>query len=65
MTAPLTLSWNVLRWNFDVDLILGHHVEYIGSMSRLPISVLVMLVKKRQLVGGACQAGQKFSIFGG
>ncbi len=43
MTAPPTLYWNVLRWNFDVecvDVILGHHVEYTGSMSTLPILVL-------------------------
>ncbi len=33
----------MLRWNFDVehvDMILGHNVEYTGSMSRLPILVL-------------------------
>ncbi len=34
---------NVLKWNFDVervDVILGHNVEYTGSMSRMPILVL-------------------------
>ncbi len=43
MTAPHMLYWNMLRWNFDgecVDMILGHNVEYTGSMSRLPILVL-------------------------
>ncbi len=43
MTRPETLYWSMLRWNFDVehvDVILGHNVEYTGSMSRLPILVL-------------------------
>ncbi len=33
----------MLRWNFDVeqvDVRLGHNIEYTGSMSRLPILVL-------------------------
>ncbi len=34
MTAPPTLHWNMLRWDFDmehVDVMLGHNVEYIGQ----------------------------------
>ncbi len=33
----------MLKWNFDVehvDVILGHNVQYAGSISRLPILVL-------------------------
>ena len=43
MTAPPTLYWNVLKWNFDVErvvVILGHNVDYTGSMSRMSILVL-------------------------
>ncbi len=54
MTTPPTLYWSVLKRNFDVergDVILGHNVEYTGSMSRLPILVLECS-KGRQLEGG-------------
>ncbi len=37
MTRPETLYWSMLKWNFDVghvDMMLGHNVEYTGSISR-------------------------------
>ncbi len=36
MTAPPTLYWNMLRWNFDVErvaVILGHNVQYTATRS--------------------------------
>ncbi len=57
----------MLKWNFDVervDVILGHNVQYTGSMSRLPILVLECS-KERQLEGGAHQTEQKYGFFRG
>ncbi len=41
MTTPHALHWDILRWNFEVehvDIILGHNVEYRGSLLWLPRS---------------------------
>ncbi len=40
------------------DVMLGHNVEYTGSMSRLPILVLECS-KGGHLEGGPCQTGLK------
>ncbi len=45
-----------------VDVILGHNVQYIGSVSRLPILVLECS-EGGQLEGGPCQTGLKFGFF--
>ena len=53
----------MLKWNFDVEhvaVILGHNVEYTGSMLRLPILVL-----KRKPPGEGAQTEEKFDFFRG
>ncbi len=45
-------------------MILGHNVEYTGSMSRLPILVLECS-KGGHLEGGACQTGLKSGFLRG
>ncbi len=57
----------MLRWNFgveSVDVILGHNVEYTGSMSRLPILVLECS-NRSQLEREPCQTEEKFGFFRG
>ncbi len=57
----------MLKWNFDVehaDVILGHNVEYTGSVSRLPILVLECS-KARQLEGGHAKQDWKVAFWGG
>ncbi len=46
-----------------VDVILGHNVEYIGSMSGLPISVLECS-KGGHLKRDGCRRGFNFGFFG-
>ena len=61
------LYWNVLKQNLDVervDVILGHNVEYTGSMSRLPILELEGS-KGSHLERGPCQTEEKFSFLQG
>ncbi len=65
MTTPHTLYWDILSWNFeveDIDMILGHYIEYRGSMSQMPIWVLECS-KLHQLEGEARQRGWKFDFF--
>ena len=45
-------------------MILGHNVQYTGSMSRLPILVLECS-KGSHLERGACQTEEKFVFFEG
>ena len=47
-----------------VDVILGHNVEYTGSMLRLPILVLECS-KGSHLERGPCQTEEKFAFFRG
>ncbi len=44
-----------------VDVILGHNVQYTGSMSRLPILVLECS-KEGHLEGGTRQTEQKYGF---
>ena len=67
MTAPPTLYWNMLKWNFDVervDVRLGRNVQYTGSMSRLPTLVLERS-KGRQLEGGHANRKRNLAFSGG
>ncbi len=56
----------MLKWNFDVDrvdVILGHDVEYTGSMSRLPILVLECS-KEGHLEGGHAKQNKNMASRG-
>ena len=56
----------MLKWNFDVKrvvVILGHNVEYTGSMSRLPILVLECS-KGSHLEGGAAKQKRNLEFRG-
>ncbi len=51
MTTPHALHWDILSRNFDVehiDMILRHNVQYRGSLSGLPILVLLSRSERRQ-----------------
>ncbi len=67
MMRPETLYWSMLEWKFDVervDLILGNNVEYIGSMSRLPILALECS-KGSHLEREPCQTEENLTFPGG
>ncbi len=57
----------MLKWNFDVErvaVILGHNVQYTGSMLRLPILELECS-KEGHLEGGPHQTEQKCGFLRG
>ena len=58
----------MLRWDVGVEgaaVILGHNVEYTGSMSKLLILVPECSKGSHPEGGGACQIEEKFGLFRG